>query len=442
MISNNLAETFDQLVNMGIHRFCVAAKAGGLVCTHPQLQDLAKQIAELPDFDNHEGVFVEVNAELGVIFAACVHSTTRGQAQGGVRLLDHEHYGTLQSLITDGLRLSRGMTEKNAGAGLWWGGGKGIICPIRHTVPHYKVESGKSRPSHRTELFEAYGQFIASLKGVYITAEDMNTSPWDMKDIHRECRFVTCLPPEMGGSSNPSRFTAQGVFVSMLAGLQHLHGSSDTPLQGRTVLIQGIGNVGRPLLDMVINAKGKAIVFEINQDACDSARKAHGTSTLEFYHDMNDLLGFMSLEGDVFSPNAGGAVISAENYRFLKVPLIAGAANNQLTTPDVAKLLHAQGTLYLPDFLINCMGIVNCANEQYGYSAAKIREEVAKLQTRVEELLRRKGDGDLFDLAASDASTRAQETHPLWPGHGQELLDSILDDWHKSSNSNGPRSPR
>ncbi len=428
-LSDKICDTFDHWIESGVRRIWLAWDDGKLRYSHPAVKTTAQQVARLDDWNNHEGVFIELNRDLGVMFAAFVHSTTRGQAQGGVRLLDYEHYGSLENLIVDGLRLACGMSEKNASAEIWWGGGKGIICPVHHVVNDYQATKSSEYPTNREELFKAYGRFIASLGGIYITAEDMNTTPQDMRMIHSECRFVTCLPPEMGGSSNPSRYTAQGVFVSMLAGLRHLDGPSQNPLQNKTVLLQGVGNVGRPLLDMIVRAGGNVTVFDPNPVACEEALAEHGTNSVTIFEDVssNGFEQFIELKGDVFSPNAIGAIITAERIQRMQVRMIAGAANNQLKTRNLADTLQQSNVLYLPDFLINCMGIVNCANEQYGYAESKISTEIDHLQLRVEQLLNRSTDQlSLYDLAIEQAQKLMKQRHPIWPENGRHLISSLI----------------
>lgn len=436
-IASKCRDFYDQLTEQGINRFWLARIGGELKCSSAEVQPICDQVEQLTDYDQHEAVFVELNPRSKCIYAAFVHSTVRGQAQGGVRLLDFDHYDQFENLLIDGLRLARGMTEKNALAEIWWGGGKGIICPVDNLVEDFAI-SNADYPQHRQVLFEDYGRFIASLGGIYITAEDMNTFPEDMKTIHSECRFVTCLPPELGGSSNPSERTAEGTFVSMLAGMIHLGADASAPLRGKTVLLQGAGNVGYALLEMLVDTGAKVVVFEPNHKRVGEIANSFKDSQVQTWDDTSEsgFEKFIELEADVFSPNAIGAIVTSERVQRMKIKLIAGAANNQLLTRDLAELLHEKEICYLPDFLINCMGIVNCANEQYGCSESKIDTQVQLLRKRVEDLLDRSdGENSVYDLAIEQSVRLAQNAHPIWPGNGAELVESLTrSNWANSLN--------
>lgn len=432
-VANSCEQAYQALTDSGIFRGWLMTQQGRLQASDPRLESLAGQIAALPDFDDHEAILVEANPESRALYVAFVHSTVRGQAQGGVRLLDHQHYGEFGNLITDGLRLARGMTEKNAVARLWWGGGKGIICPVRETVDELHHGATDPYPPRRERLFENYGRFIASIRGVYVTAEDMNTGPRDMRTIHSECRFVTCVPEEIGGSANPSTATARGVFVALQAGMQHLFPDEPHPLQNQRVLFQGVGNVGRPLLNMLVAEGARLLVFEPNPEACSSLRQEFGSESIEIWGDTSPagFRDFVLQPAEIFSPNAVGSIVDEAVAKAIQVKLIAGAANNQLEDSRLAKVLHQRGILYLPDFLINCMGIVNCANEQYGYTPSKISTEVANVRDRVINCLAQTDDHhSVHDIAMQEYLQLAQTPHPIWPGNGQELLKSLREsDW-------------
>ncbi|MEQ9323354.1 MAG: Glu/Leu/Phe/Val dehydrogenase dimerization domain-containing protein, partial [Polyangiaceae bacterium] len=222
----------------GIRRFYLVTEDGRVRASHARLRPLAEWLAASPDYAEHEGFFVELGAT-GVLHGACVHRTCRGQGAGGVR---NWHYDTVGDYLTDGLRLARGMTHKNALAGLWWGGGKGVmaLCADEH------------EPARRRAIYEEYGAFISSLRGSYVTAEDVGTSVEDMAAVFRATRFTTCIPERLGGSGNPSVPTARGVLVGMRAALEHRgHGEG---VEGKTVAVQGLGHVGAPLVEMLMEA--------------------------------------------------------------------------------------------------------------------------------------------------------------------------------------------
>ncbi|HEY0781705.1 MAG TPA: Glu/Leu/Phe/Val dehydrogenase dimerization domain-containing protein, partial [Thermoanaerobaculia bacterium] len=198
------------------------------VASHPELAPLAELLtADRRDYDRHEGVFGQIAPDTGVLQLAFVHRTCRGQGAGGVRFW---RYDTVEELLRDGLRLAKGMTHKNALAGLWWGGGKGVMAR----------DTGRAEErAARRRIYEEYGTFLNGLCGCYVTAEDVGTSVEDMAAIFSRTRFTTCIPEAFGGSGNPSTPTALGVVRGMEAALAH-RGQGD--LRGKTVAIQGLGH--------------------------------------------------------------------------------------------------------------------------------------------------------------------------------------------------------
>ena len=237
----------DVLVGEGVRRFSLVwdEERGEVRASHPLLEPLARLLGEdRRDFDRHEGFFVQVAPETGVLQGASVHRTCRGQAAGGVRFW---RYDTVEEYLRDGLRLARGMTHKNALAGLWWGGGKGVMAQ--------GTGQDESDPAVRRRIYEEYGELMTSLRGCYVTAEDVGTSVEDMAAIFSKTRFTTCIPPELGGSGNPSAPTARGVVRGMEAAL-HFLGMGD--LKGKTVAVQGLGPRGGAARGLSARARGGA----------------------------------------------------------------------------------------------------------------------------------------------------------------------------------------
>ena len=327
-----------------------------LKASHPQLQSVAEFFSnDKRDFIEHEGWFCKVSDEYDMILGAFVHRTNRGQAAGGVR---YWSYDTIEDYFRDGLRLGAGMTFKNALAGLWWGGGKGVIA--------HNPEFDKMNPDIRKRIYQEYGLFMSTLNGCYVTAEDVGTGVEDMANVFSGTRFTTCIPPEFGGSGNPSAPTARGIISGMEAALEFLRLGT---LEGKTVAVQGLGHVGEPLIQFLFDKNVKEVIgTEINPDHVSSIKKKFSGKNIECrLVDKNDLSIFNE-ECDIFSPNATGAILSKKTIPLLKAKIICGAANNQLEDmKSDGKLIHDKGIVYVPDFLTNRMGIVTCANEQYGY---------------------------------------------------------------------------
>jgi len=176
-----------------------------LIASNNALDIVAKEISTWTDFKNHEGIFFAIDNSTESLHCVFVYSTKRGQSAGGVRL---NTYNSFKELVCDGLRLAKGMADKNAIARLWWGGGKAII---------YRKDIWNLTKDERSTMYKSFGQLVSRLNGLYITAEDMHTKPADMLDIYSACRYTTCIPVEIGGSSNPSKYTAKGVFGGIKA---------------------------------------------------------------------------------------------------------------------------------------------------------------------------------------------------------------------------------
>jgi leucine dehydrogenase len=400
--------------------------------SHPQLQPMAEFIQnDRRDFAGHEGLFFQVMEKLDILQGAFVHRTNRGQAAGGVR---YWAYDSVEDYLRDGLRLSRGMTHKNALAGLWWGGGKGVMA----RNPAVDPEDAKIRAS----VYRGYGSFISSLRGCYVTAEDVGTTVADIANVFSRTRFTTCIPEEWGGSGNPSVPTARGVVVAMEAALDFL-GLGD--LKGKSVTIQGTGNVGRPLIRFLFD-KGveKIVACDIDSRFEKSLREESRDRNLEL---RTVCLGDDSIfreEGDIFSPNATGAILNPRTIPLLKAKVVCGAANNQLEDPvrDDERLFE-RGILYVPDFLANRMGIVNAANEQYGYVnndplferhlSRDWDHSIFRTTLRILDETRTSGE-PTARIAVRLAERLSLEEHPIFGHRGQLIIDSLVaDGWEEQA---------
>lgn len=411
-----LLHTFE---SEGIRRAFVVHTAQGLVCSHPdQLGPVLDLIGSSPDFAEHEAVFIGRDERFPTLFFAFVHKTCRGLAQGGLRFVG---YAAAVDLLNDGLRLSRGMTRKNALAGLWWGGGKGILARTAgiEARPELLVDSPE-----RDELFEAYGSFIASLQGVYYTAEDMGTRTRDMDSILRRNRFISCISVDRGGSGNPSESTARGVLQAIRAAWKHLKGKSS--LKGVRVAIQGVGHVGGHLARLLAKESAILTISDPVTAAVEAiVQEVPGTRVVE-----GDAI--FDVEADIFAPCARGAQVNAETIPRLKVQLICGAANNILGSPEHdAKALEAHGILFVPDYVANRMGIVNCANEWCGKPLESDIEQATKAVYRdtLKLLEKAKKSGETTTRAAEIwADEKACELHPLFKHRGKQLIERLVEE--------------
>ena len=400
-------------------------ETGQLKGSHEVVRPLVDAVsADSRDYRAHEGLFFEVGRESGHLLSAAVHRTLRGQAAGGVRFWS---YPTMEALVRDGLRLARGMGHKCALAGLWWGGGKGVVARL----------GGKDHrdAAVRQAVYRDYGRFMTGLRGCYVTAEDIGTTTDDMALIFSTTRHTTCIPDSLGGSGNPSGPTAAGVVVAMEAGLDHLGLGS---LEGKRVAMQGLGNVSTFMIQELLDRKVAAIIgAEI--DAAAVARvqdRFAGTCLVADRVEPGDP-GILAEPCDVLAPNAVGAILNPETIPGIQARVICGAANNQLEESNRdSAALKERGVLYVPDFLANRMGIVNCANEQYGYlgeddpAIAKhlARETPTGVFQRAQEVFKRaEASGrTTAQEAVALADELMEEPHPLWPHRGQVIINHLV----------------
>jgi glutamate dehydrogenase/leucine dehydrogenase len=414
------------LVSLGRRRASFVSDAGALHASDPRLAEVADHIfADRRDFHHHEGVFLEVGATTGALFGAFVHNTVRGQSQGGLR---YWPYATMTGFIADGLRLSLGMTRKSALAGLWWGGGKGLIA----RAPDHPA----GVLEFRERLYTEYAQFVAGLRGCYITAEDAGTGPSDMAIVHRSTRFVTCTPPAVGGAGNPSPATAKGVVCAMEGALDHLGRGT---LAGKRVVMQGVGNVGAAMFGELLQRDvGAVVASELSAQRRAELTELFRGAPVEFVAAEPGDNRILAEPCDILAPNALGGVLNPDTIPAIQAPIVCGAANNQLLD-DVrdGQALRARNITYVPDFLGNRMGIVYCANEQYGKLPADPAIErhygrdwdnaVYVVTRRTLELAEREG---ITSATAANrlADARAAEPHPIWGHRGRQIIAGLVAD--------------
>jgi len=294
-------------------------------------------IFDLVDFDNHEQVVYCSDDATGLKAIIAVHSTALGPAAGGCRFWD---YVNDEAALKDVLRLSKGMTYKNAMAGLKLGGGKGVII-------------GNPKDLKSDELFKAFGTAVNNLGGRYYTAEDVNITTGDMAVVNQVTEFVSGLE---GKSGNPGPFTALGTFLGIKAAVKFKLGTDD--LNGIKVAVQGLGSVGYSLCEKLHAAGAKLVVTDINQQILDKAATELNATVVS----LDDIY---SQDVDVYAPCALGASINDESIAQLKAVIIAGCANNQLEAARHDQVLLEKGILYAPDYVINAGGIINVALEIY-----------------------------------------------------------------------------
>lgn len=316
-----------------------------------------------PEFDQHEAIHFVHDAATGLHAIIAIHSTALGPAAGGCR---YWQYLNSDAAVTDALRLARGMTYKNAVAGLALGGGKAVILANKDTA--------KS-----AEMFRAFGRTVESLGGRYVTAEDVGCSMEDMRSVAEETRYVSGLP-KSGSSAggDPSPITALGVFLGIRAAAKVRLGADS--LEDVKVAVQGVGHVGLNLCRLLHKAGAHLTIADVNRENLQLARDelavTEVAATELLYSDV-----------DVLAPCALGNVLTAQTIPNIKAKIIAGAANNQLATAEDGARLADRNILYAPDYVINAGGIINVAHEYFGNSSEeKVLAEVGQIPVRLDAI--------------------------------------------------------
>ena len=337
----------------------------------------------------HEQVYRAWDSNSAYEALIAIHDTRRGPAVGGTRV---RPYASLEAALDDALRLSEGMTYKNALAGLPFGGGKAVILgPI------------PADPERRTGVFRAHGRAIAELGGTFVTGEDVGTTPLDMEAIASETPHVGGRESGMG---DPSRFTAIGVLRAMSAAALDRWGARD--LRGRSVAIQGLGSVGTRLARMLIAGGARLVVTDVDSKRIDAA---HSIGALEVV----DPDRIFDVGADVFAPCALGGVLDSTSVERLKVAVVCGAANNQLGAPGVDDFLRAKGVRYVPDYVANAGGVISGAVDLAGWDTTQMDRAIDGIFETVLEVFRRADQEGVGCQDAADRMARERLATPRPP---------------------------
>ncbi|MFJ7419578.1 Leu/Phe/Val dehydrogenase [Streptomyces uncialis] len=332
------------------------------------------------DQGGHEQVVLCQDRASGLKAVIALHSTALGPALGGTRFYP---YANEEAAVADALNLARGMSYKNAMAGLDHGGGKAVIIGDPERI---KTEA----------LLLAYGRFVASLGGRYVTACDVGTYVADMDVVARECRWTTGRSPGNGGAGDSSVLTAYGVFQGMRASAQHLWG--DPTLRGRKVGVAGVGKVGHHLVEHLLADGAEVVVTDVRAEAVRRLTDLHPRVTVAADTDALIRVGGL----DVYAPCALGGALDDDTVPVLTATVVCGAANNQLAHPGVEKDLADRGILYAPDYVVNAGGVIQVADELHGFDFDRAKVKAARIfDTTLDIFTRAKKDG-IPPAAAAD----------------------------------------
>ena len=317
---------------------------------------------EYPDFDDHEVVQFVTDPKSGLRAVIAVHSTHLGPGAGGVRFW---HYSNPGNAIADVLRLSRGMSFKNAMAGLALGGGKAVIL-------------ADEERTKTPEMLAAYGRAVERLGGSYVTAEDVGVSVPDLVAVSKHTKYIAGLPAaagEVGGDPGPH--TSYGVFLGVKAAARRKLGKDS--LSGLHIAVQGAGSVASGFVRLATEEGARLSIADIDEARAQALAEEVGGRAVGAGE-------IMTLEADILSPNALGAILTEESIAALKVAVVEGGANNQLATAADGDRIHGRGILYAPDYVINAGGIINVASEYLGGSQAEVKSKIEQIPGRLESI--------------------------------------------------------
>ena len=334
----------------------------------------------LPDFDAHEDIHFVTNEECGLKAIIAVHSTHLGPAAGGCRFW---HYARDEEALVDALRLSRGMSYKNAMAGLPLGGGKSVIL-------------ANEERSKTPDQLHAFGKAVEQLGGRYVTAEDVGMSVADMIEVSRSTKFVAGLPNSAGDvGGDPGPHTSLGIFLGIKAAVKRALGKDS--LAGLRIALQGAGSVATGVALHSAAEGAKLSIADIDEAKAKKLAGAVGGTVVS----ADEILG---LEADVLSPCALGAILTEATIPQLRVPIVAGGANNQLATDADGQRLHERGILYAPDYVINAGGIINVCTEYLADGdASLVRERIEGIPVRLDQIWAESADSGRDPAAVADA---------------------------------------
>lgn len=335
-------------------------------------------------FDNHEQVVFCHDKDTDLKAIIGIHNTVLGPALGGTRMWA---YNSEWEALNDVLRLSRGMTFKSAITGLNLGGGKAVII-------------GDAATQKTPALMKRFGEFVHSLGGRYITAEDVGMATSDMDLVRTVTPYVTGISQELGGAGNPSPITAYGVFMGMKAAAKYAFGSDI--LEDRVVYVEGVGNVGESLVEHLTNEGAKVYISDISRERLEQVRDKYSA----IIYEGDNLYGE---EMDIYAPCALGATVNDKTIGQLKAKVIAGAANNQLAEEHKHGLeLMERGVIYAPDFLINAGGIINVYAELENYGRQEIIRKTENIYNTTLEILTKAESQEITTQAAAMEIARAR----------------------------------
>jgi leucine dehydrogenase len=358
----------------------------------------------MAEFEHEQVVFFQ-NKEAKLKAIVAIHDTTLGPALGGTRMWN---YASEEEALRDVLRLSKGMTYKAAAAGLNLGGGKAVII-------------GDPKKEKSQTMFKMYGRFLNGLGGRYITAEDVNTDVNDMEYVYSETDYVVGIEKSHGGSGDPSPFTALGTFQGIKACLNKAFGNEE--IVGKKIAIQGVGCVGSKLIKMLVDHGAEVFVSDIDKEKLEKIKHEFNVHVVPFEE-------IVTMECDIFSPCALGAIINDDTVEKMKCKIIAGAANNQLDRAEHGEILRKRGVIYAPDYVINAGGLMNVSLELEGYSRERAERMTRGIYYNLNRIFKIADDQNVSTTAAADHLVDCRlesigKANTMFTRHRKSVLETV-----------------
>lgn len=418
-----------------------------IVVSHPFLEDVAKFLEEeSTTVQKQEAIFFECGQRTEVLLAAFLWRSTRGQAHGGIRMYA---YPTMSSFLRDGIRLSTSNGTKAALAGLWVGGGQGLIPAL--------PERQRTQPEFREKLFFDYGDFLSGLNGCFVGSGDVGLHVHDVDNVRRRTRYVTGISEDLGGLGNPCFAVGRGVVCAMEAAIEFLNQGT---IEDKVIAVQGGGNVGSVVISELLD-RGARFVYATDciqthvYDLSD-AMAEKGKGRFQMVKVPYDDKTILSRKCDILSPCAFGNVLNKSTVPAIRAKIVCGAANNQLFSDEDNQLLVDNGITYVVDYVANRMGMVMQDAEAYGRRAADaaILRHFSKdwdnsIFVMTKKILQKAQDDGVTPSTAANALAKelVERPHPTWPDRTKDVVRSLVDSgwkdgldfWRRRSNFSSAR---
>ena len=428
-ISSQIELIAERLIAQNIHAVIFVNREGELIPSHDGAKFLIPLLLNSHEWHEHEAVIIKADSQTQCLYIVSIHSTKRGRPEGGARLKCYEN---ISSALDDCLRLSYGMTLKNATGDIWEGGAKSVIVPfskeVFNTLMEQRAETREEIGKDRLKLWENFGGFVSFLRGLYLVGEDVNLNSADMAAILQHCVHTSCLDKKRGGSGNPSPYTAAGVYQAIRGSVEVVF-PNNPDLKGKKILIKGLGNVGYSLVKNLIEADANVVIYDpINLTAKARIKSECPTANITFIEGYEE---FITTKADVFSPNSNSLSINHTDIEKINVKIICGAENGQLEDIGLAEYLHNKGIIYIPETWVNYMGVYSAYQEHRGILKEEFEQKIINVYKETKKMLAVTKAYNLMPhkYAVVVAHVKAELLNPIDGHRGIKIVEELFNDW-------------